>query len=84
MAAPPPEAESISRESEDIVLGPPKTAFSSATRMLGKGSIDATDRTQRFNDSDEGKNDRFNFRDKFLKDRGIVIDEEETDITIDN
>ncbi|KAH8696117.1 hypothetical protein BGW36DRAFT_428141 [Talaromyces proteolyticus] len=64
-----PRHISRNSNSEDIVLGPPKTAFSSATRMFGKGSIDATDRTQRFNDSDEAKNDRFNFRDKFLKDR---------------
>ncbi|CRG90613.1 Stress response protein NST1 [Talaromyces islandicus] len=66
------EPRHISRNSnsEDIVLGPPKTAFSSATRLFGgRGSIDATDRTSRLNDSDEAKTDRFNFKDKFPKDR---------------
>ncbi|CAI7594290.1 unnamed protein product [Penicillium viridicatum] len=65
------EAKHISRgsNSEDIVLGPPKTAFASS-RIGGKGSFDQTDRPAvRPNDSDETKNDRFNFRDKFFKDR---------------
>ncbi|KAL4979504.1 hypothetical protein BDW66DRAFT_103614 [Aspergillus desertorum] len=54
----------ISRNSnsEDIVLGPPKTAFASASRISGKGSIDATERLPF---SDDPKNDRF----KFFKDR---------------
>ncbi|KAJ5401512.1 uncharacterized protein N7487_007408 [Penicillium crustosum] len=48
---------------------PPKTAFASS-RIGGKGSFDQTDRPAvRPNDSDETKNDRFNFRDKFFKDR---------------
>lgn len=55
---------------EDIVLGPPRTSFASASRIAGgKGSIDATERPSRFPDSDEAKNDRFNFREKFFKDR---------------
>ncbi|KAJ5491850.1 hypothetical protein N7453_009947 [Penicillium expansum] len=65
------EPKHISRgsNSEDIVLGPPKTAFASS-RIGGKGSFDLTDRpAARPNDSDETKNDRFNFRDKFFKDR---------------
>ncbi|KAJ6112968.1 hypothetical protein N7512_008292 [Penicillium capsulatum] len=52
---------------EDIVLGPPKIAFASS-RIGGKGSFDLTDRPGRTADSDE-KNDRFNFRDKFFKER---------------
>ncbi|KAI9375765.1 hypothetical protein BJX61DRAFT_492969 [Aspergillus egyptiacus] len=66
------ENRHISRNSnsEDIVLGPPKTAFASASRISGKGSIDATERLSiRQGDSDDSKNDRFNFRDKFFKDR---------------
>ncbi|KAL4784182.1 hypothetical protein BJX76DRAFT_327937 [Aspergillus varians] len=62
----------ISRNSnsEDIVLGPPKTAFASASRIPGKGSIDATEPVPvRQVDPDDPKNDRFNFRDKFFKDR---------------
>ncbi|CAG8007952.1 unnamed protein product [Penicillium nalgiovense] len=65
------EAKHISRgsNSEDIVLGPPKTAFASS-RIGGKGSLDLTDRpVARPNDSDETKNDRFNFRDRLFKDR---------------
>ncbi|KAJ5587532.1 uncharacterized protein N7459_003297 [Penicillium hispanicum] len=63
------EARHISRgsNSEDIILGPPKTAFASS-RVGGKGSFDLTDRPVRSGDSDE-KNERFNFRDKFFKDR---------------
>ncbi|KAL4967888.1 uncharacterized protein BDV14DRAFT_14212 [Aspergillus stella-maris] len=62
------ETRHISRNSnsEDIVLGPPKTAFASASRIAGKGSIDATERLP---PSDDTKNDRFNLRDKFFKDR---------------
>ncbi|KAE8354394.1 hypothetical protein BDV28DRAFT_84854 [Aspergillus coremiiformis] len=65
------ETRHISRNShsEDIVLGPPKTAFASASRIPGKGSIDATERLSRQPDSDETKNDRLNFRGKFFKDR---------------
>ncbi|KAJ5177546.1 uncharacterized protein N7500_000245 [Penicillium coprophilum] len=58
-------------ETEDIVLGPPKTAFASS-RIGGKGSFDLTDRpAAQPNNSDETKNDRFNFRDRFLKDRDV-------------
>lgn len=53
---------------EDIVLGPPKTAFASS-RIGGKGSFDSTDRSARPNDLDDTKNDRFNFRDKLFKER---------------
>ncbi|KAF7158294.1 hypothetical protein CNMCM5623_003063 [Aspergillus felis] len=66
------ENRHISRNSnsEDIVLGPPKTAFASASRISGsKGSIDFTDRPSRQAESDEPSNDRFNLRDKFFKDR---------------
>ncbi|KAG0157752.1 hypothetical protein PDIDSM_4937 [Penicillium digitatum] len=65
------EPKHISRgsNSEDIVLGPPKTAFASS-RIGGKGSFDPTDRpAARPNDLDETKNERLNFRDKFFKDR---------------
>ncbi|GKZ60421.1 hypothetical protein AnigIFM60653_010268 [Aspergillus niger] len=65
------ETRHVSRNSnsEDIILGPPKTAFASASRIPGKGSIDATERSSRPNDQDESKNDRFNLREKFFKDR---------------
>ncbi|KAL1962898.1 hypothetical protein VTN77DRAFT_9076 [Rasamsonia byssochlamydoides] len=65
------ETRHISRNSnsDDIVLGPPKTSFASASRTFGKGSIDSTDRPSRFNDSDDAKNDRYNVREKFFKDR---------------
>ncbi|KAI9928384.1 hypothetical protein ASPWEDRAFT_107701 [Aspergillus wentii DTO 134E9] len=65
------ETRHISRgsNSEDIILGPPKTAFASASRIAGKGSIDTTERSSRPNDFDDLRNDRFNFRDKFFKDR---------------
>ncbi|CAL5870556.1 uncharacterized protein PFLUO_LOCUS4795 [Penicillium psychrofluorescens] len=64
------EARHTSRgsNSEDIVLGPPKTAFASS-RIGGKGSFDLTDRTPRPAESDETRNDRFNFKDRFPKDR---------------
>ncbi|KAL2861242.1 uncharacterized protein BJX67DRAFT_391532 [Aspergillus lucknowensis] len=56
--------------SEDIILGPPKTAFASASRIPGKGSIDSTERLpHRQGDLDDPKNDRFNLRDKFFRDR---------------
>ncbi|KAJ5121341.1 uncharacterized protein N7515_009302 [Penicillium bovifimosum] len=72
------EPKHISRNSnsEDIVLGPPKTAFASS-RIGGKGSFDLTDRPARTNDSDDAKNDRFNFRDKFFKDRDAQDNESE-------
>ncbi|ODM17844.1 hypothetical protein SI65_06632 [Aspergillus cristatus] len=57
------------KKKQDIILGPPRTAFASASRIAGKGSIDATERPSRIQDSDESKNDRFNFREKFFKDR---------------
>ncbi|KAB8204259.1 hypothetical protein BDV34DRAFT_226644 [Aspergillus parasiticus] len=65
------ETRHVSRNSnsEDIILGPPKTAFASASRIPGKGSIDATERPSRQPDSDDFKNDRLNFRGKFFKDR---------------
>ncbi|KAJ5802749.1 uncharacterized protein N7503_005199 [Penicillium pulvis] len=53
--------------SEDIILGPPKTAFASS-RIGGKGSFDLTDRSARATEPDE-KNDRFNFRDRFFKEK---------------
>ncbi|KAL5338557.1 hypothetical protein BJX70DRAFT_366183 [Aspergillus crustosus] len=62
------ETRHISRNSnsEDIVLGPPKTAFASASRITGKGSIDATERTPvKQGDSEDPKGDRF----KFFKER---------------
>ncbi|KAJ5946289.1 hypothetical protein N7454_003128 [Penicillium verhagenii] len=46
---------------------PIQTAFASS-RIGGKGSFDLTDRTARPTDSDE-KNDRFNFRDRFFKEK---------------
>lgn len=65
------ETRHVSRvsNSDDIVLGPPKTAFASASRILNKSSVDASERLSRFQESDEAKNDRYNFRDKFFKDR---------------
>ncbi|OKL60911.1 hypothetical protein UA08_03559 [Talaromyces atroroseus] len=65
------EPRHISRNSnsEDIVLGPPRTAFASASRIHGKGSYDTTERPSRYNDIEEKKADRFNFRDRFIKDR---------------
>ncbi|KAL2830923.1 hypothetical protein BDW59DRAFT_14884 [Aspergillus cavernicola] len=68
------ETRHISRNSnsEDIVLGPPKTAFASASRVPGKGSIDATERLPtKQGDSEDPKSDRFNLRDKFFKDRDV-------------
>ncbi|KAJ9366700.1 hypothetical protein DTO282E5_8601 [Paecilomyces variotii] len=65
------ETRHVSRgsNSEDIILGPPKTAFASASRIYGKSSsIDSTDRS-RFKDIDDVKNDRYNFREKFFKDK---------------
>ncbi|KAL2006289.1 hypothetical protein VTN00DRAFT_9943 [Thermoascus crustaceus] len=66
------ETRHVSRgsNSEDIILGPPKTSFASASRLFGKSSIDSTDRSKT-NDSDDAKNDRYNFREKFFKDREI-------------
>ena len=54
---------------DDIILGPPRTAFSSASRIYGKPSTDATERPSKYFDSDETRGDRYNFRDKFFKDR---------------
>ena len=54
---------------EDIILGPPKTAFaSSRIGGIGKGSFDLNDRPGRTGDTDD-KNERFNFRDKLLKEK---------------
>ncbi|KAJ5397379.1 hypothetical protein N7509_005492 [Penicillium cosmopolitanum] len=63
------EARHISRgsNSDEIVLGPPKTNFASS-RIGGKGSFDLTDRPARPNETDE-KNDRFNFRDRIFKEK---------------
>ncbi|KAL1955520.1 hypothetical protein VTO42DRAFT_8474 [Malbranchea cinnamomea] len=63
------ESRHISRtsNSDELVLGPPKTSFASATRGFHK-SIDATDKHSR-NIDDETRNDRFNFRDKFFRDK---------------
>ena len=54
---------------ENIVLGPPKTSFASASRIFGKPATDSTERPSRINDSDDAKTDRYNFREKFFKDR---------------
>ncbi|KAF9894725.1 hypothetical protein FE257_006615 [Aspergillus nanangensis] len=54
---------------EDIVLGPPKTAFASASRMASKGSIDSIERPLRQPDADDSKTDRFPFRDRFSKEK---------------
>ena len=54
---------------DEIILGPPKTAFSSAARIYGKSSTDATERPPRSFEADEPKGDRYNFRDKPFKDR---------------
>lgn len=54
---------------EDIILGPPKTSFASASRISGKGLIDPTESPSRIFDSDELRTDRFNIRDKFLRER---------------
>ncbi|RMJ21839.1 hypothetical protein PHISP_07287, partial [Aspergillus sp. HF37] len=69
------ESRHVSRgsNSEDIILGPPKTAFASS-RIAGKGSIDASDRPSRPFDPDEPRNDRFNFRDKVFKDKDSDFD----------
>ncbi|OAX83916.1 hypothetical protein ACJ72_01729, partial [Emergomyces africanus] len=67
------EGRHISRgsASEDIVLGPPRTSFASASRGFGK-SIDATDRSStKNNEADDQKQERYNFRDKFHKDRDV-------------
>ena len=56
------------RSTDELVLGPPKTAFASATRGFNK-SIDATDKLSSRNNDDEPRNDRFNFRDKFFRDK---------------
>ncbi|EEH06734.1 conserved hypothetical protein [Histoplasma capsulatum G186AR] len=67
------ESRHISRgsTSEDIVLGPPRTSFASASRGLGK-SNDTTDRSStKINETDDQKQDRYNFRDKFFKDRDV-------------
>ncbi|PGH02950.1 hypothetical protein AJ79_07487 [Helicocarpus griseus UAMH5409] len=66
------EGRHISRGSEDLILGPPKTSFASASRVFGK-SIDATDRSStKINDTDDQKHDRYNFREKFFKDRDFA------------
>ncbi|KAJ5489133.1 hypothetical protein N7539_004023 [Penicillium diatomitis] len=65
------EARHMARgsNSEDIILGPPKTAFaSSRIGGIGKGSFDLADRPARTGDTDD-KSERFNFRDKFVKDK---------------
>ncbi|KAI9836552.1 MAG: hypothetical protein M1819_001184 [Sarea resinae] len=57
---------------DDIVLGPPKTSFTSATaiRTLGKLS-DSPDRpSQTAYDDESARNDRYAFREKFFKERG--------------
>ncbi len=62
---------------DDIVLGPPKTAFASATsaRTTNK-STDPPDRRSFPNHTDDApKNERYNFRDKFFKER----DKDDTD-----
>ncbi|KAI9752482.1 MAG: hypothetical protein M4579_005606 [Chaenotheca gracillima] len=69
------ETRHISRGSstvpDDIVLGPPKTAFASATsiRTLNK-SVDSPDRPSYSTpDDDNPRNDRMNFRDRLARER---------------
>ncbi|KAJ5315663.1 hypothetical protein N7476_005970 [Penicillium atrosanguineum] len=63
------EPRHISRGSisEDILLTSPKNVFASS-RMGSKGSLDMTDRPVRTGNPDD-RNDRFNFKDRFFKDR---------------
>ncbi|GES64745.1 topoisomerase II-associated protein PAT1 [Aspergillus terreus] len=65
------ESRHISRgsNSEDIILGPPKTAFASASRVPGKTSLDSIERPLRQPDTEDSKNDRFNFRDRSFRDK---------------
>ncbi|PGH26829.1 hypothetical protein AJ80_01409 [Polytolypa hystricis UAMH7299] len=66
-----PRHLSRSSNSDEIVLGPPKTSFASASRSSFGKSIDATDRSSKPNDQDDSRNDRYNFREKFFKDREV-------------
>lgn len=59
------------------MLGPPKTAFASATRGLNK-SIDATDKLPSKPNDDEPRNDRFNFRDKLFRDKDFADRDRDT------
>ncbi|KAI9705560.1 MAG: hypothetical protein M1836_006316 [Candelina mexicana] len=56
---------------DDIVLGPPKTTFASATSTRNTNKpIDSPDRRSFHNHSDDtSKNERLNLRDKFFKER---------------
>ncbi|KAI1976445.1 hypothetical protein LOZ53_001874 [Ophidiomyces ophidiicola] len=66
------EARHISRASgsENLVLGPPKTSFASATRNSGK-TVETTDKSlPKTNDQDDPKQDRYGgLREKFFKER---------------
>ena len=56
---------------EDIVLGPPKTAFASASAARsGNKNFDSPSRSgANLYDDDTSRNDRYNLRDKFNRDR---------------
>ncbi|KZF23291.1 hypothetical protein L228DRAFT_237872 [Xylona heveae TC161] len=56
---------------DDIVLGPPKTSFASATSMRNFGkSTDSPERSLIASiDDDTPRNDRYNLREKFFKER---------------
>ncbi|OAL72768.1 hypothetical protein A7D00_2541 [Trichophyton violaceum] len=64
-----PRHISRSSNSEDIILGPPKTSFSSSTRGFGKFSDPDRYNSLKSPDGDGTKSDRFPHRDKFLKDK---------------
>ncbi|KAJ5677768.1 uncharacterized protein N7477_003401 [Penicillium maclennaniae] len=55
---------------QDILLTSPKNVFASS-RMGSKGSLDMTDRPLRTGNPDD-RNDRFNFKDRFFKDRDAI------------
>ncbi|KAM5476078.1 hypothetical protein MauCBS54593_000761 [Microsporum audouinii] len=59
-----------SASAQDIILGPPKTSFSSSTRGFGKFSDPDRYNSLKSPDADGTKSDRFPHRDnKFLKDK---------------
>ncbi|KAK2747543.1 hypothetical protein FQN57_002036 [Myotisia sp. PD_48] len=53
--------------SEDIVLGPPKTLFSSATRGFGK----VTDAPDKYPSKSQDQDDKYGYREKFFKDKEL-------------
>ncbi|KAK2875019.1 hypothetical protein FQN49_001861, partial [Arthroderma sp. PD_2] len=65
-----PRHISRSSNSDDIILGPPKTAFASSTRGFGKFSDPDRYNSLKSPDVDGTRSDRFPHRDhKFLKDK---------------